>query len=208
MTMRTNVCFFTSSAEALRPGVLPAVLAAIGCDGTDLVLRTDREERGWEQFCRRISRPTDPGWTTSSKVIRVDDSIQLYEWENLGWSLPLADVPALARLGRCLQVDLLWSHWREADEQFRRLIPETVHGGCIPNSLGLRAGWHDLFECLGEPFGRFFGRASFTVYLWGHGTPADPDAFEQRLVATPCAVELRRRIEAVLGPTSTCVISE
>ncbi len=76
-------------------------------------------------------------------------------------------------------------------------IPEAIRGNFWGNDLHVKIGWHDLFHSHDEL--RFIARAWVSVFLWGHGTPANLPAFRSALYSHPVARRVRGELESELG---------
>jgi hypothetical protein len=119
----------------------------------------------------------------------------------------LPQVLALWRTETCLDVSRLnGERWRTLEQGIRAGIPESIRGGFVPNSIGCRVGWHDIFDCYEESVGRFIARAYYSLRLFGWGHPNDWPEFRWQLFASSVIVELKRDAEAFAGPLEECIV--
>jgi hypothetical protein len=203
-----EVCFYTKNPRLERDPPIGQLMGTFRCTRTWLVLRTDGVERGWAERCRNLGRPTGPDWTPakSPRVFESVDDTPLFDWEILGDGLPAAEIPKMYIEGRCLHAELDWPDGLAFENAVRHDIPEAVHGGFIPGGLGFRAGGHDLCEEMTSAHGELIARATFTVFLRGHGSPNDWPEFLKRYLALDQVRTVRAQIESVIGPTEVCML--
>lgn len=167
------------------------------------VMRTKGEDQSWRRL-RSLS--------TNLKVLAQAGGAVVFqasgEMEHLGFKKTIEEAVRDIERGSSIRISLRPQAWQIMDAEIRAAIPESIHGGCIPNSPVVRVGWHDLFEVQENPSGQLFGRASYSLSLVGKGSPHDWAEFRRRIVEVPAVREAFSKLEVVTGPLRRCVYWE
>jgi hypothetical protein len=84
--------------------------------------------------------------------------------------------------------------------------PRDDVGHHCPGNLSISIGWHDIFDCVENDEGHFFGRASLSISFWGAYVPTNLDLYRRTFFELPDVCEVRRLIESVIGVTEICIL--
>jgi hypothetical protein len=188
MSQIGTLVFFTTSQVVNVQTVLYEVLQLCEPKKDGSVWRTYGPSREWEAF----------------KNNRDDEDDEL-----LGYHVDIRDIPDLYREGTCLRIhidpcDLGWRIY-EAIEQ--RVSFEIRESATLIN-VTLQVGEHDLFEYLENEEGEYFGRAFFSVAVWGYRTPNDCYEYRAQVLELPEIKRIKRALEEKLGPLEVRVYWE
>lgn len=202
--MGGRLSFFTSVKPADPRAALRDVLQLTGADVAWLVGQEDFGSSSWDEFQKGLpaaSRTTHktgpveiavtqaPVAAKNAQNVPIDNVAGMYE-EPWGLLIQFAGSP----LGTAL------------DQEIRAAIPKAIRGDCIPSAPVVRMGWHDIYSSVEHKEGRYYGRAFLSFELEGEWYPKNWAAFRNALFEIPGVVELRRRLEAVVGPVDQCVV--
>lgn len=169
--------------------LLDDVFGLINADKIDSGSKTDVESMDWLVFIEEAEFDDD------------DDD------EFLGANLPLKAIEEieLEEKGNiCLNLSASVFSKHIYDE-LRRAIPEELSLDFVPSRLSLRVGPHDIFECVENQDGHYFGRATFSFTLWGDGFPEDVTKYREHIFSNAELIRFKEKLEQLIGPLEQCI---
>jgi len=134
--------------------------------------------------------------------VETEHSLDENDDSYVGQRLSIRDAVQHFKAGHCLEVRLRSELWRTLQPAMVAAIPESIAGDFRPGSPVLRVGWHDIEEDTTERV--VFGRAWFSLALFGHGSPLNWWEYPRLAFQVPMIRELRAKVEAFAGPCEAC----
>lgn len=167
--------------------LLTAVLAAANPKAFDLIYRSLEEDRGWE----RAKQDEDLIAQERVENKRAEDPARVVRHYRDGLSLTveLVHSPFLDRIATSIEDEL----------------PESIHGGFVPDSLFVTIGYHDLFEFAEHEEGLYIARPFLSLRFTRQRTPNDWPAFREKVFALPGVRDVKTELEVAAGPLEQCV---
>ena len=186
MSQAGAIIFYRTAPADDPPGRLRAVLDVARPPFLLSVSRTLEEGRVWDSIVRD---PDGEGELTPYEIVesapRLDPSRMpghYRDGRSLSAEFPLS--PLVPRMARAIQEGM----------------PEAVHGWCLPDSLFVTIGFHDLFDVTPDDEALYVARPFLAFRFWRQCVPTDWREFRARIFNLPGVVAVRRDLEAVTGP--------
>ncbi len=194
-----DIVFFTTARLENPARLLQRVIDYTGADHLIFVSRLLTPDTSWRR-------------AKSEPVYSVDDPPGVYPQdedpsEQIGRKWPVDQAAELF-----VGLDLRHIFYVRASprgrsiyEAINRDTPETIRGTFWVVDVSVWIGFHDLFEFSEHLEGRYFGRASFSFHVSGHGCPNDWAEFGRRVFDVPEVRSLKADLESIVGPLEQCV---
>lgn len=202
--MGGRLCFFTSVRPANPRAVLGDLLELTGANVAWLVGQEDFNSSSWEAFQTGLPAAARTIHRSGSAEIAVTTSPAAAKKAE---QVPIPDVPKFYEEPWGLLVQFAGSPLGNGLEQeIAAAVPKEIRGDWIPAAPVIKLGWHDVFGSVEHRQGRYHGRAFLSFELEGEWYPRDWARFRAALFDLPQVRELRRNVEAIVGPVEQCLI--
>lgn len=190
MSQSGQIVFYTEAQLPNPKGILGQVMTAAGATKLDWVTRSLGDNKGWVLF----KAGEDPDQCDEQLALDPDDiagAVAAYRDGDHLW-IKLADCKLATRIA----------------EAVSNGVDESVRNGFVPGELGIRIGWHDLFEWTEEPDGQLLARPFLSLYFWGYNCPLDWEETRRQVFNLPGISEVKKDLETITGPLKTCAYWE
>jgi hypothetical protein len=90
-------------------------------------------------------------------------------------------------------------------EAVKESLSPTIRDNFLPTDAFVSVGSHDLWEDAENDDGTFIARPFLSVMFFGYGSPLNWKEFRTRVFDIPAIQQVKRELEAVLGPLQQSV---
>jgi hypothetical protein len=196
MSQSGELVFYTQVAIAHPARAVLDVMHLAGAERIAIASRTLEPDRGWRALQETLEEPF------VAAQVAEDDVPTEYFYDGL-------DLDTAAELylpDKCVRLHMGRNRiGRELFQAIGEYVPESIAGEFSPSSPIIVVGWHDIFENAEHEEGHFFARAFFSFRLYGIKSPRDWNRYREMVFDVPKVVEVKRRLEDVVGPLEQCV---
>ncbi len=209
MGQNGQIVFYTERSVQSPQRLIRGTIDIVDADRVWLATRSIGEDREWASMHPPLLSVRRLRLAWRDLVLSVKGSLVMVvedDTDIVGQDVTPEQVEELYREGTCLRFQFagdplgtrLW-------EAIKLAIPAEVAGNFEPASPSIAVGGHDIWEDAEHERGHLFGRAAFSLGIFGYGTPADWKRYREMIFDVPEVMELQKRLEELAGPMKRCV---
>ncbi len=179
MSQQGYITFFSTESVACPRVLITRLLETIGATQIWLASRTTEPDQTWKRWQMQLA-----GTLPHTECLLPDD--ELLTGVVVPKPLPACKASALFVENRTLMLDSVESPRLEGlAEIICDAIPKEVAGTFLPGGTLINIGWHDIWEGAEHDEGLLFGRAFWSLGVWGYGSPDDWPEYRRLVLAMP-----------------------
>lgn len=201
MSLNGQIVFWTDADLGHPQETIDMIVELSGVSEADFVERTKSESRDWDIFLKETGLAAGDEASLGGGIrpywVEIEEHI-----EDIPSPVPASELSRYYVDGTSLHAGLEKARHADLIVGAVKGFPERVRGDFEPWNFVVRCGYHDLFECVENDAGTYFGRASLSISFWGYGLPEDWDEFRRMAEADEVIQAVRREYEEILGPLS------
>lgn len=191
MSQQGYITFFCTEQPQCPLVLTDRLLETIGATKIWNVARTTEPDQTWERW--RMQQAAILPYTV--ELLPDDESLT-------GANRPLhpSDIPALFVEDRSLMLECVESPRLETlADTICDMIPKEVAGTFLPGGTLIKIGWHDIWEGAEHDEGLLFGRAFWSLTIWGYGSPDDWPEYRRLVLDMPEIQEFSKDLQHTTG---------